>query len=168
MCRKNAAEKREKKSIYFSERKNDEERRKGTAREKPLQKVRIFYPHFWGFVFAILCKTNNTKKGSSVVFPQFHNDENDGKWSVQPESESERERESARGCFYKKYYLTWLKTKIIGSEAAASRWPTINVDKYRISFAKLPSSTSSIIALICSNLRQNFHKIMLLIYHTWE
>lgn len=57
---------------------------------------------------------------------------------------------------------------MIGSEAAASHWPTINVDKYRISFAKLPSSTSSIIALICSNLRQNFHKIILLIYHTWE
>lgn len=57
---------------------------------------------------------------------------------------------------------------MIGSEAAASHWPTINVDKYRISFAKLPSSTSSIIALICSNLRQNFHKIILLWYITWE
>lgn len=49
MCRKNAAEKREKKNqfILVKERMmRKEERRKGTAREKPLQKVRIFYPHF--------------------------------------------------------------------------------------------------------------------------
>lgn len=170
MCRKNAVEKREKKTIYFSERNNDGKKKEEREPQgkNPCKKFAFFIRTFEGLFLPFFVRQTTQKK---AVRRFFHNSTMMKMMANEAFKRTERKRgrgESARGSCYKKYYLTYLKAKIIGSETAASHWPTINVDKYRISLENLPSSTSSITALIFSNLRQNFYKIMLLIYHTWQ
>lgn len=81
MCRKNAVEKREKKTIYFSERNNDGKKKEEREPQgkNPCKKFAFFIRTFEGLFLPFFVSQTTQKKGSSAVFPQFHNDENDGK-----------------------------------------------------------------------------------------